>query len=459
MVNFRRKARVWPGTRHLLVSVCCLMAVISEGCAPGDPEVVPPSFAPSTAYEGYANSLRQANLADTALGRDWLAAGEGALTDPVDISLPFQETGYFDEAEAMAFAFRFDAQGGQSLDILLEIDTGRPARIFMDLFRVAREEGLEDVHIATGAGEMRRIQMESRRDASYILRLQPELLRSARYTLTVRKDASLEFPVAGRDTGAIQSGFGAPRDAGRRSHRGVDIFAPRGTPVLASAEAWVTRVRETEVGGRVIWLRNKGNGDALYYAHLEQQDVEEGQAVSPGDPIGLVGNTGNARTTPPHLHFGVYVRGSGARDPFPYLQRIHDSPPASDFDMGRLGAWSRSIESDIDLRAAPGRRAHLVRNLEAHTPMQVLGGTGTYFRVRLPDGTAGYVSAHLTELAEEPLRNEEIMVSRRVHERPLMWAPVMAHLSAGEELPVLGSFGQFLCVRTPKGQVGWLALN
>lgn len=459
MVKFERKTGDSPGVWQPRLFVCCLLLVNSVGCTPGDPEVVPPAYAPSTAHAGYAHSLSRANLADTALGRDWIVAGEDALTDPVDISLPFRETGYFDEAEAMAFAFRFDAQGGQSVDILLEIDAGKPARIFMDLFRAAREQGIDNVHVASGAGEMRRIQLESRRDASYILRLQPELLRSARYTLTVRKDASLEFPVAGRDTGAIQSGFGAPRDAGRRSHRGVDIFAPRGTPVLASAEAWVTRVRETEIGGRVIWLRNKVNGDALYYAHLEHQDVEEGQEVKPGDPIGRVGNTGNARTTPPHLHFGIYVRGSGARDPLPYLQRIPDSPPSSDFDIGRLGAWSRSTEPDIALRAAPGRRAQLVRNLEPHTPMQVLGGTGTYFRVRLPDGTVGYVSANLTELAEEPLRNEQLLVSRRVHNRPLMRAPIMAHLSAGHDLPVLGNFGQFLCVRTPQGHVGWLALD
>jgi murein DD-endopeptidase MepM/ murein hydrolase activator NlpD len=429
------------------------------GCAPEDPEIVQPYYAPSTAYEGYAHSLDVANLAGTALARDWIAAGEGALAAPVEVSLPFQETGYFDESEAMAFAVRFDLQGGQSLDIVLELDAGIPARIFMDLFRVAEEQGIDNVHVASGAGEMRRIQLESRRDASYILRLQPELLRSARYTLTVRKDASLEFPVAGHDTGAIQSGFGAPRDAGRRSHRGVDIFAPRGTPVLASAEAWVTRVRETEIGGRVIWLRNKNNGDALYYAHLEHQDVEEGQAVSPGEPIGRVGNTGNARTTPPHLHFGVYVRGSGARDPFPYLQKINDSLPSSDFDVDRLGTWSRSTEPDIALRIAPERRAQMVRSLESHTPLRVLGGTGAYLRVRLPDGAAGYVPSRFTELAEEPLRREELLVSRQVHDRPLIWAPVMAHLPAGEELPVLGSFGQFLYVRTPKGNMGWLALN
>ena len=45
---------------------------------------------------------------------------------------------------------------------------------------------------------------------------------------------SMAFPVSGHDSRAIKSGFGVPREAGRRTHHGVDIFAPRGTPVLAA---------------------------------------------------------------------------------------------------------------------------------------------------------------------------------------------------------------------------------
>jgi murein DD-endopeptidase MepM/ murein hydrolase activator NlpD len=442
-----------------LASVALCATVLAAACGRNEPEVVSPLYAPSSAHASYALSLQQANLAGTALGRDWISAAEAALAAPLDISLPFQETGYFDESEVMALAFRFDALGGQTIDIALEVDAGTPTRIFMDLFRVAEEHETDRVHVASGAGEMRRIQLESRRDASYVLRLQPELLRSARYTLSVAKDASLEFPVAGRDTGAIQSGFGAPRDGGRRSHRGVDIFAPRNTPVVAAAEAWVSRVRETEVGGRVIWLRNKRNGDALYYAHLESQEVREGQEVQPGDVIGRVGNSGNARTTPPHLHFGVYVRRRGARDPYPYLHRVRGSAPSLAVDANRLGGWSRSTEENVALLTAPRRRADVIVTLEAHTPLRVFGGTGAYFRVRLPDGTAGYVPGRLTESVESALRSEELLVDSRVYDRPLMRAPVMAHLSAGEELPVLGSFGQFLYVRTPAGYSGWLATN
>jgi murein DD-endopeptidase MepM/ murein hydrolase activator NlpD len=134
----------------------------------------------------------------------------------------------------------------------------------------------------------------------------------------------LGFPVDGVDARAIWSGFGAERDGGRRAHRGVDIFAPRGTPALAAIDGWVTRVETTRVGGNVVWLQPLLGTMRIYYAHLDEQWVRPGDFVRAGQAVGTVGNTGNARTTPPHLHFGVYVRRQGmrggARDPAEFLR-------------------------------------------------------------------------------------------------------------------------------------------
>jgi murein DD-endopeptidase MepM/ murein hydrolase activator NlpD len=58
---------------------------------------------------------------------------------------------------------------------------------------------------------------------------------------------------------------------------------------------------------------------STYYAHLDRQAVTPGQRVNAGDLVGWVGNTGNARTTPPHLHFGVYLAAAGAVDPLPFI--------------------------------------------------------------------------------------------------------------------------------------------
>jgi peptidoglycan LD-endopeptidase LytH len=117
----------------------------------------------------------------------------------------------------------------------------------------------------------------------------------------------------------VGSRFGDPRDGGSRDHQGVDIFAPRGTPVLAAADGWVTGATENRLGGKVVWVWNPASGEALYYAHLDRQEVSPGARVRAGDVIGRVGNTGNARGTPPHLHFGIYEPGQGAVDPLPFI--------------------------------------------------------------------------------------------------------------------------------------------
>ena len=87
---------------------------------------------------------------------------------------------------------------------------------------------------------------------------------------------------------------------------------------MAAADGRITRVREGGLGGKTVWLRLDGAPVSLYYAHLDEQLTAPDARVRTGDTIGTVGNTGNARTTPPHLHFGIYGRG-GAVDPFPFL--------------------------------------------------------------------------------------------------------------------------------------------
>jgi murein DD-endopeptidase MepM/ murein hydrolase activator NlpD len=134
-----------------------------------------------------------------------------------------------------------------------------------------------------------------------------------------RTTAALSFPVAGRNRAAVQSYFRDPRDGGRREHHGVDIFAPRDTPVLAASSGLVSSVATTPVGGHVVWVWDPRRGQSHYYAHLSRQTVHTGQPVTAGDVIGYVGNTGNARTTPPHLHFGIYARGDGPIDPLPFV--------------------------------------------------------------------------------------------------------------------------------------------
>ena len=116
----------------------------------------------------------------------------------------------------------------------------------------------------------------------------------------------------------ILDSWGAPRSEGR-SHRGVDIFAKRGTPVVSATKGIVLRVGTNELGGQVVNVLGPG-GQVHYYAHLDRHgSFRPGDEVRPGDVLGYVGDTGNARGTPPHLHYGVYDPGLGAVNPWPLL--------------------------------------------------------------------------------------------------------------------------------------------
>jgi murein DD-endopeptidase MepM/ murein hydrolase activator NlpD len=129
----------------------------------------------------------------------------------------------------------------------------------------------------------------------------------------------LPVPVAGVRAARIGETFGAPR--GRdRSHAGIDIFAARGTPVTSTTRGVVVSIREGGLGGRQVWVLGPA-AQRHYYAHLDAwaEGLREGDVVQAGDALGVVGNTGNARGTPPHLHYGIYGR-EGAYDPLPLLR-------------------------------------------------------------------------------------------------------------------------------------------
>jgi murein DD-endopeptidase MepM/ murein hydrolase activator NlpD len=270
-----------------------------------------------TPHEAYTRGLQDAGLHETALGRDWIAAADRALREPVAGKLPLEGTLQFDAGEARAFGYRLTLQRGRVLRLDLSQPSGPPSIVFIDLFRMREGEAPERIASAE-RGELS-LEHEITRDGEYLLRIQPELLRGGSLKLVQKTTAALTFPVSGRDVKAVGSRFRDPRDGGRREHHGVDIFAPRGTPVLAAAPGVVSSVGTTGLGGNVVWVWDSRRRHSHYYAHLAEQAVSVGQRVNAGDVIGYVGNTGNARTTPPHLHFGIYALGDGPIDPYPFV--------------------------------------------------------------------------------------------------------------------------------------------
>lgn len=131
--------------------------------------------------------------------------------------------------------------------------------------------------------------------------------------------SDLPMPVAGVRARAVADTWGGARSGGRK-HEGVDIFAKRGTPVMAATPGVVLAVRDFGLGGKQVWLLGPA-GERHYYAHLDNfaADIQPLAIVQPGDVLGYVGDSGNARGTPPHLHYGIYASG-GAYNPWPLLQ-------------------------------------------------------------------------------------------------------------------------------------------
>lgn len=301
-------------------------------CACSSPPLPRPSLQDAPTHERYTSALSEFGLDKVALGQDWLTAASRALTEPFQAKTPFIESGFFPGDHPTAVGYRLDLVRGRRLAIDLTFESNEPGRLFVDLFELRDDRPPRRV----GGAEPGALSFEHdvRWTGPYVLRLQPELLRFGKYTITQRTLASFIFPLPGRSITAVSSGFGDPRDGGARDHHGIDIFAPRGTPVVAIADGYV-QVDETPRGGRVIWLRESRLGRNLYYAHLDGWAVRQGDFVRAGDVIGYVGNTGNARTTPPHLHFGIYERGP--TDPAPFLWRDDPLPARIAVSLDLIG--------------------------------------------------------------------------------------------------------------------------
>lgn len=131
-------------------------------------------------------------------------------------------------------------------------------------------------------------------------------------------DAVLVMPVEGVLVRQVADTWGAPRPGGR-AHEGQDIFAERGTPIYSATRGYAVSIGEGGLGGKKIFVVGAA-GRRYYYAHLDafSETLKPGDYVTPETVIGYVGDTGNAKGTPPHLHFGVYASG-GATNPLPLL--------------------------------------------------------------------------------------------------------------------------------------------
>jgi murein DD-endopeptidase MepM/ murein hydrolase activator NlpD len=129
------------------------------------------------------------------------------------------------------------------------------------------------------------------------------------------------FPVRGpHGTRGAVGKFGAQRNGGR-VHKGFDVTGRCGTPLAAATTGTVVkRAYDPRLDGNYIVIRGLGERRKYWYAHMvHPSSFQEGDLVHVGQIVGHIGRTGNAGSTPCHLHFEIHVGGHPV-DPEPYLR-------------------------------------------------------------------------------------------------------------------------------------------
>ncbi len=184
------------------------------------------------------------------------------------------------------------------------------------------EKEKNDQQLALDEVQKKQNDMKRNLDAQHMLEklISADIVRLKKQTTNINGlELSIIFPVDGPHSFINDWGF--PRSGGRH-HRGNDIFASKGTPLVATTDGVIGKTSPVEegLGGITVWLYGFDNVQ-YYYAHMEKiaPGIEVGTQVSAGQVIGYVGNTGNARTTPPHVHFQIHPGGGEPINPYPYL--------------------------------------------------------------------------------------------------------------------------------------------
>jgi len=456
------------------------------------------------AGESPVNVFRARGPVDPATRPTGTSAGRATSTSPgaVPLALPYAErVSLGGDERAVVARFELELAPPEVLHVLTAAGEGARGALLLDVLQPRGALGERRLAVfgtdgTTGDGT--RVTVASTPGVrwtppvagTYVVQVRALPSSVGAFGFALNRRAPLDFPVATDRADAVRSFFGDMRDGGKRDHHGIDIFASRGTDVLAAADGIVARVGRSTRGGLHVWQRAEdatgGRLGSLYYAHLDSVAVLAGTRVARGEVIGTVGNTGNARTTPPHLHFGWYRRFRGPEDPLALVGRARAA--SLEVEPGHaLGPWLAVAAPALNLRAGPGTSFDIVGRLAADSLVEVRGAVGErWVRVRVPvgsdaapgsipgsgpesgpesgsgGGTAGPSSESLEGfvaralLAPAPAERLVLDVAGDLLASPWDGAPVLLALDAGTTLVGRGAFGRHRRVVTAGGLDGWI---
>ncbi|WP_406825472.1 peptidoglycan DD-metalloendopeptidase family protein [Pedobacter sp. KACC 23697] len=429
-----------------LFPIACAIGILS--CKTGSVNL----FKAATPHEQYQKKLVSVGLDKTAMGSAWLNAAVISMKKALNINIPYRENGYFAADKVPAKAYQFTVTKGQKLNIKLNKTPSDGALIYIDIW-YSKDQTQKLMASADTLNNP--IVFDIDETGTYLIRLQPELLQSIAYELEITTGPSLAFPIKSKNTNSIKSYWGDGRDNDARRHEGIDIFGNFRMPVLAVSEGTVTRVNENNLGGKVVWMRPKGKDYTLYYAHLDKQIAIEGQEVKTGDTLGLMGNTGNARTTPTHLHFGIYT-ANGAVNPLPFIDPVTKTPGAVTASGVKLNKTLRTT-SAVKMVSSPQSKATVLATLNAGTIVQANAATGNYYQAELPDGSTGFIQSNSLVQVAEPLKKLKVnLLQQKVYDRPDSLSALKTTLKEGQTVNLLGIFGNYQLIGSADTETGWI---
>lgn len=235
-----------------------------------------------------------------------------AYSHPEKITVPILEKFMYNGISRVAgpFSVSFRPKLGQNITV----EVSSEAKMYIDL----REGGKYGKKISQSDTSLNFL---VEKDMDYTLTFVPEYAKVGTATLKINSRPSLPFPLKGKSKNDIKSHYGDRRSNGR-SHEGVDIFTARHSIAYAVKDALVVDSSTNPLGGYVVSLLDD-EGYYYYYAHLGNQLVKVGDRVKTGDPVAMTSNTGDAITTPTHLHFGIYKQSwKNPMNPYYFISEV-----------------------------------------------------------------------------------------------------------------------------------------
>ncbi|MDR5589136.1 M23 family metallopeptidase [Christiangramia sp. SM2212] len=326
----------------------------------------------------------------------WEGRISKALDDSLEIELPYLETGELKPRNFAVYSYSTYLIPGEVIEAEIDTDTSSTL-IFSELYRKNDSETAAFEKMKSGETKEKTLRFEVRKKGLYKIVIQPEIEANTDFQIRIKKSPTYLFPVLNGANADIGSYWGDMRDGGKRNHQGIDIFADRGTPVIAPTSGRIGFTGEKGLGGKQVWLRDGKRKQSLYYAHLDSI-VPGLRTVKPGDTLGFVGNTGNAKTTPPHLHFGIYRRNEGAIDPLGFVY-LTEEPEASETSEMEISSRLKVNSKTANFRNKPAsNNSSIIKKGTFGELLMVQGKTADWFHVRDSLDRSMFIHESLVEM-------------------------------------------------------------